>query len=101
VTAVEAMQYLLRAAAPYGVRGTITSGSRSRQEQADLYAAYVARGRTGLPAAAPGRSKHETGQAVDVSASPEVLAWLGAVWESWGGTWGGRWRKADPVHFEV
>jgi hypothetical protein len=27
--------------------------------------------------------------------------WLGAVWEAWGGRWGGRFSKPDPVHFEV
>jgi len=101
VTVVDAMRYLLAQLAPYGVRATITSGSRSRAQQAQLYTAYVARGRSGLPAAAPGRSKHETGQAVDVSASPAVLAYLGAVWKSWGGTWGGDFRQSDPVHFEA
>jgi hypothetical protein len=32
-----------------------------------------------------------------------VLAQLGKIWESWGGTWGGRGKgeHADPIHFEA
>jgi hypothetical protein len=91
------MRYLLAWAAQYGVRATITSGTRSSAEQAALYA----RGGP-YPVARPGTSKHEQGRAVDVSASRETLAWLGQVWEAWipGGKWGGRWRTPDPVHYE-
>ena len=48
----------------------ITSGVRSRAEQARLYADYVS-GRGGL-AAPPGRSRHEVGRAVDIGAGVDM-----------------------------
>jgi hypothetical protein len=42
---------------------------------------------------------HELGRAFDLAASDAALAKLGRVWESWGGTWGG--RGADNIHFEA
>lgn len=97
MNAVELMRYLLAQLAPYGIRATITSGVRSRQEQQQL---YRQRGRNPYPVARPGMSKHELGRAVDVSADRSTLEVLARYWESWGGIWGGRWRSADPVHFE-
>jgi len=32
-------------------------------------------------------------------AEPQVLRAFGELWESWGGTWGGRF--GDPIHFEA
>jgi hypothetical protein len=61
----------------------------SSEEIADRFGLF-----TPLP---PGRSKHQYGLAFDVSGPPEWLAWLGAVWNSWGG----RWNPGDRVHFEV
>ena len=78
----------------------ITSTVRSRSAQRRLYNAYVA-GKSRFPAAPPGRSKHETGRAIDIIARPEVLRALGAAWERLGPgfRWGGRFR--DPIHFEL
>ena len=80
----------------YGLKPRITSTYRSPADQARLYRAYL-EGRSVYPAAAPGRSTHERGRAMDMVA--EDLGWLGEVWEHWGGRWGGRFR--DPIHFEV
>jgi hypothetical protein len=44
---------------------------------------------------------HELGRAFDLDASSDTLAYLGSVWESYGGTWGGRFGSSDPIHFEA
>lgn len=72
----------------------ITSGRRSRAEQAALWAA---RGRNRFPVARPGFSKHERGLAVDVPVSfvPILVRVASAA---------GLCRPypaADPVHFEL
>lgn len=88
---------LLREHAP-GVRWRITSGKRTRSEQAALYRKLAPRG---MAVAPPGRSKHELGRAVDIVFSPADFAPMaGEVWEELGGRWGGRFKKYDPVHFE-
>jgi len=80
------------------VRWTITSGFRSSSEQAALYRTAA---RRGLPAAPPGRSKHERGRAVDIVFNPrEFETTAGEIWEALGGRWGGRFKAYDPVHFE-
>jgi len=78
----------------------VTSTVRSRSEQRRLYNRYLA-GLSRFPAAPPGRSKHELGRAIDISASPAVLRALGAAWERLGPRfkWGGRFN--DPIHFEL
>lgn len=86
-------------AAQYGLGPRITSTYRSVAEQQYLYDRYK-RGESTLPAAAPGRSLHNYGHAFDlVVNTPEAQAWLGAVWKSWGGRWGGDF--SDPVHFDT
>ena len=89
---------LQRVARANGIRVRLTSGRRSRRVQWRLYRHYLM-GLSAYPAAVPGTSKHERGLAVDLTASPESLEALGALWESWGGTWGGRFD--DPIHFEI
>jgi len=77
-----------------GLRPRITSATRSRQEQAILYERYQ-RGLSQLPAAPPGRSKHEFGLAFDcVTTNPQLAGQIA-------GRWGLKWRASDPVHFEV
>jgi len=81
-----------------GIPFQVTSTYRSSAKQAELYRAWLARGKTGLPAAPPGRSTHEYGLAFDASfpASKralvvEIARWFGMVW----------FGPADPVHFDV
>jgi hypothetical protein len=77
----------------------LTSTRRSAAQQRALYRRYLA-GKSRYPAAPPGHSKHELGLAFDAWHPDErVLAALGKLWESWGGTWGGRFN--DPIHFEA
>ncbi len=91
------VEWLLQVARQYGVQTTVTSTRRSVALQAKLYRDYLA-GRSRLPAAPPGRSKHQTGYAVDIVAQPQTAqTWLGAVWKYAGG----KWYASDPVHFEV
>lgn len=94
----EAAQALVDLAGRAGVLPRVTSTLRSRAEQARLYRKYLA-GATAYPAAPPGTSAHEYGEAFDiVVATQEDLYDLGSVWTSWGGSWGG---QRDPVHFEL
>lgn len=83
-------------------RFRITSLYRSPASQMKLYNAWIRRGKTGLPAAPPGHSFHELGQAVDVARGvdpfkDDLLAYLGAWWQSNGLGW----SPADPVHFQL
>lgn len=87
---------LLRLAGP---AAQVTSVRRSRRQQELLYRRFLA-GQSQFPAAPPGTSKHERGLAFDVySPDAALLRRLGAIWESWGGVWGGRFK--DPIHFEA
>lgn len=63
-----------------------------------MYAAYL-RGEARYPAAPPGASYHEAGRAFDYLAPDEILAQLGALWQSVGGRWGGCCH--DNIHFEA
>jgi hypothetical protein len=79
----------------------ITSGRRSGEVQQALYIDFIT-GKSKFPAARPGGSLHERGLAVDIGGlSPSQLKQLGELWESWGGRWGGRFRKSDPIHFDA
>jgi hypothetical protein len=81
-----------------GLQARVTSVVRSHAKQAKLYRDFLA-GISALPAAPPGQSAHEYGLAFDMLVSPyEYQADVGALWEAWGGAWGG---VADPVHFEL
>jgi uncharacterized protein YcbK (DUF882 family) len=73
----------------------VTSVYRSPSEQLEL---YRNRARNPFPVAPPGRSYHEYRRAFDVSAPDWLLSWAGAVWRSWGGTWG---AERDPIHFQA
>lgn len=90
---------MFEAARAAGFNPRITSTRRTRKEQARLYRDYL-RHPSGYPAAAPGRSTHARGLAFDMVVTPKsALAALGAVWESLGLTWGGRFK--DPIHFDA
>lgn len=91
-------EQLIAFGAVAGFQPRITSGRRTFAEQKKLYDRFIS-GHSALPAAPPGRSKHEFGLAVDMTAnSLPGLTWLGTVWRSWGLTWG---APSDPVHFEL
>ena len=81
----------------------VTSSFRSPMKQAKLYAKWQS-GESQIPAAPPGRSLHGYGLAFDLARigkdpfTDPLLDWLGAVWRSWGGEYGG---QRDPVHFQV
>lgn len=82
-----------------GWPAVITSTWRTRIQQEQL---YHARGRSRLPAAPPGTSTHEYGLAFDVQAvNAEDQDKLGALGEALGLYWGGRFRRSDPVHFQL
>lgn len=86
--------YLYLVAQYNGLRPRVTSVYRSYQKQAFLYERYL-RGVSQLPAAPPGRSKHQFGLAFDmVTDNPAAL---GALWQQMGG----KFYPSDPVHFEV
>jgi hypothetical protein len=76
----------------------VTSVYRSPTDQLRL---WNNRHNNPYPVAPPGSSYHEYRRAFDVVGPPDVLAAAGRVWESWGGTWGGRFRNADPIHFQA
>lgn len=96
-------QYLYKIGKYYDPLLMVTSGFRSPRKQAQLYEAYI-RGSSRIPAAPPGRSLHGYGLAFDLARigkdpfNDPLLNWLGAVWESWGGQYGG---QRDPVHFQA
>lgn len=89
---------LVDAAGAAGLLPRVTSTRRSHAEQTRLYRRYLA-GLQPYFVAPPGTSPHEYGYAFDLVVSPMWrLSDVGALWESWGGYWGG--RQADPVHFQ-
>lgn len=95
-------KYLLAVGRQYDPKLVVTSARRSPRKQYELYQKYLS-GQSRIPANRPGTSLHEHGVAFDLArigvdplADP-LLAWLGRVWESWGGRHGG---ERDPVHFQ-
>lgn len=92
---------LLQEATRLGISVRVTSVRRSKVTQARLYRDYL-KGLSRFPAAPPGHSLHEIGRAFDLVPIPyntAALARLGAIWQSWGGTWGQKFN--DPIHFEA
>jgi LAS superfamily LD-carboxypeptidase LdcB len=87
---------LVQAVTAYGKPITVTSGLRSNEEQQKLYDDFVA-GRSKFPAAKPGESKHNTGNAVDISLSDANALAEGGFLKAAGL---GRPVKGDPVHIQ-
>src|SRR5690242_8171105 len=83
-------EYLLSLYPP----AVVTSTYRSYSEQLEL---WRTRSANRYPVAPPGYSYHEYGRAFDVSAPDWALERLGAIWNSWGGTW----SAEDPIHFQA
>ena len=96
-------RYLYQIGKYYDPLLVVTSSFRSPMKQAKLYAKWRS-GESQIPAAPPGRSLHGYGLAFDLARigkdpfTDPLLNWLGAVWRSWGGEYGG---DRDPVHFQV
>jgi len=94
--------YLYNVGKQYDGRLVVTSSRRSSAKQSELYQRWLS-GQSQIPANRPGTSLHEHGLAFDLARlgidplGDPLLAWLGSVWESWGGRWGG---IRDPVHFQ-
>jgi len=99
-TVCDRIEALIDALKQHGYPAWITSGRRSSQKQAKLYAAWRA-GKSKYPAAPPGRSLHELGLAVDIGSTAEGLQVAGFLAPYCGLTWGGRFSDPDPVHFEL
>lgn len=93
-------QWLYSAVQRLDPSARVTSTVRSRAEQARLYRRYLA-GQSRYPVAPPGRSRHESGRAIDIKASPQALRRIGEYWEQLGPSfrWGGRFN--DDIHFEL
>jgi len=81
----------------------VTSAYRSPISQARLYQRWQ-RGESKIPAAPPGRSRHQQRIAFDMARpgvdplNDPVLNYLGEIWRIMGGRWG---AARDPVHFDV
>lgn len=95
-------KYLYAYGKQFDGRLVVTSARRTSAKQAQLRRDWES-GKSLIPANRPGTSLHEFGLAFDLArlgkdplADP-LLNWLGAVWEHWGGRWGG---IRDPVHFQ-
>lgn len=93
----ERARVALERARQAGLRVTVTSGYRSMREQKRLYDRWIARGRTGLPAARPGSSTHNFGLAFDAVVAGGRLPEFVRIAECAGLKWAGR---RDPVHFD-
>ena len=92
-------ELLIAVASDAGLNPKVTSTRRSYGTQKRLYLAYL-QGRSPYPAAPPGFSPHQYGWAFDLVVNDDsAYSELGALWTSWGGSWGGRYR--DPIHFEL
>lgn len=77
---------------------TVTSVYRSYSDQLRL---WNQRASNPYPVAPPGQSYHEYGRAWDMVGPADVLAIAGRSWQAWGGTWGGAFKNADPIHFQA
>lgn len=81
----------------------VTSARRSTWDQTRLFFNYK-QGFSDIPAAPPGFSKHESGEAFDMASigidpfQDPLLPWLGSWWTYYGGYYAG---PNDPVHFGV
>lgn len=98
----KALQALLQYAAAHNYTVSVADAWRSRAAQEAAYKKWLS-GKYNVPIVAkPGTSKHETGEAFDLSAPDLTLKILGDVWLTWGGKWGGTWsqKNRELWHFE-
>lgn len=102
--AESALRLAWRAQQQLGLRLTLSSGYRSQAHQDALRARWDRGDRTGLKVRPAAVSDHTDRRAFDVDPDgpePPASTWqqLGRLGESLGLRWGGRFNKADPVHF--
>ena len=81
-----------------GIPYTVTSGYRSPERQAELYAA---RASNPYPVAKPGTSRHEKRQAFDLDFPLDYWPFVEYLAPFAGLAWGGRFTRPDPIHFEL
>jgi LAS superfamily LD-carboxypeptidase LdcB len=93
----ERVDAALAAAEAAGLVVHVTSTYRDPKLQKRLYDAWIRRGRTGLPAAPPGRSTHEYGLAFDAVVTRGRLQDFVRIAECHGLKWAG---QRDRVHFD-
>lgn len=91
--------WCLAALESYGITGTVTSGVRSSEKQAQLYADYVS-GKSSIIAAPPGRSAHEYGLALDFVVDAGKNSDLQRQVMQWFQSMGGELVTGDPVHVQ-
>jgi RHS repeat-associated protein len=81
-----------------GIVPHIPSAYRTTADQVRM----VSGGSGPRPAAAVGLSRHQSGNAVDISGSrSRMFGTIVRVMEAHGFTWGGHWKHRDPPHFEL
>jgi peptidoglycan L-alanyl-D-glutamate endopeptidase CwlK len=101
---------LIEEAVAQGIHAKIISGHRSYAEQDALYAQGRTKPGKVVTKAVGGQSWHNFGLAFDVGIfSPDGTEYfgehkdyarVGALGESLGLDWGGRWKFEDPPHFQ-
>lgn len=104
---------LIEKAVANGIIIKVTSGTRSFEEQAELFRKFQAGGPVAAP---PGKSNHNFGLAFDVtifkgSSDPEkaktpvfespAYKAVGALGTDIGLEWGGNWKRVDEPHFQL
>jgi len=76
----------------------VISGYRSRAEQASVSPGRPASPHTWCPAMAVDLRVGDTPASIT---PPEWWAFVGNIWKSLGGRWGGDFAPPDPNHFEI
>jgi hypothetical protein len=90
------VQALVKAVTAYGKPITVTSAVRTPEEQQKLYDDFVS-GKSKLPAAPPGKSRHAAGNAVDIDSGDANALADGGFLKAAGL---GRPVAGDPVHIQ-
>ena len=89
-------------AAKKGITVVWISGYRSIEKQKELYDAWIASNKRGLPASEPGSSYHNYGLAADFVATGGPYLTVGLLAKDVGLRWGGDFTDyPDPVHIDM
>jgi len=81
-----------------GIPFRVTSRYRSETKQRELYDAWIAGGRKGLPVGRPGLSTHQYGIAFDAVFPDKDRATVVKIAQDYGMVWFG---EKDKVHFDI